>query len=131
MVTNGTNWWKVVPNVFGLVKKIKEKSKLRQILQFCPPLSDFTHLVLFWQIIKEIIFEFWNPIKYKYQIYFLLNATLFQSIPPHMNIGYIHSNIWQWIQIANKKLFEHQEYSKPMFYSSFHTFDSVSDFKYS
>ena len=39
----------MVPNVCGLVKwqlEIKKKSKLRQILQFCPPLSDFTHLVV-------------------------------------------------------------------------------------
>ena len=39
----------MVPNVFGLGKwrlEIKEKSKSRQILQFCPPLSYFTHLVV-------------------------------------------------------------------------------------
>ena len=39
----------MVPNACGLVKwrlEIKEKSKLRQILQFGPPLSDFTHLVV-------------------------------------------------------------------------------------
>ena len=49
MVTTGNEWYQMVPNVWGLGKwqlKKKEKSKLRQILQFCPPLSDFTHLVV-------------------------------------------------------------------------------------
>ena len=49
MVPNGDKWYQMVPNVCGLGKwqlEIKEKSKLRQILQFCPPLSDFTHLVV-------------------------------------------------------------------------------------
>ena len=39
----------MVPNFFGLGKwrlEIKEKSKSRQILQFCPPLSYFTHPVV-------------------------------------------------------------------------------------
>ena len=42
MVPNGIKW-------FGLGKwqlEKKEKSKLRQILQFSPPLSDFTHLAV-------------------------------------------------------------------------------------
>ena len=49
MVTTGNEWYQMVPNVCGLGKwqlEKKEKSKLRQILQFCPPLSDFTHLVV-------------------------------------------------------------------------------------
>ena len=49
MVTNGNEWYQMVPNVCGLGKwqlEKQEKSKLRQILQFCPPLSDFTHLVV-------------------------------------------------------------------------------------
>ena len=49
MVTTGKEWYRMVTNACGLGKwelEIKEKSKLRQILQFCPPLSDFTHLVV-------------------------------------------------------------------------------------
>ena len=49
MVPNCTEWGQLTQKVCGLVKwrlEIKEKSKLRQNLQFCPPLSDFTHLVV-------------------------------------------------------------------------------------
>ena len=49
MVPNGTKWWQMVPIVSGLIKwrlEIQEKSKLRQILQFCSTLSEFTHLVV-------------------------------------------------------------------------------------
>ena len=42
-------------NVCGLGKwQKKEKSKLRQILQFWPPLSDFTHLVVLVKRVQKI-----------------------------------------------------------------------------
>ena len=52
MVRNGTKWYRIVTNgtnACGLVKwrlEIKKKRKLRLILQFCPSLSEFTHLVV-------------------------------------------------------------------------------------
>ena len=94
MVMNGNE---MVPNVCGLVKwrlEIKEKSKLRQILQFCPPLSDFTHLVVPRTCFKaynskENVNFKWNYISFKPKLLVVVWKN------PGIQVNIAHC-VWKW-----------------------------------